>query len=488
MKYLFSLFFFAFSINLFSQNITEAEKLINAEDLIKTVEYFSSEKLDGRLSGSEGYNKAADFAAEKFKESGLLPWNNESYFDELFVEYNEIKNEPKFYLKENGNEIPYQLGDDYVFRGFTGSGNFEAEVVFAGYGLNQPEIGYDDYKNIDCKDKFVMVFKQNPDWKISGKNWDANYPREKSKIAKDHGAKGIIFISLPSDPQKPIISILHGKGKQLTDFPQIHLSSEKAEVFFKKIDLEIPEVQNRIDSTKSAFSFNTGKVCGVNVEAEYFENRATKNIAAILPGTDENLKDEIVIIGAHLDHVGRQGNKLYAPGANDNASGSAAVLHIAEAFAKSKIQNKRSIVFVLFASEEQGLFGAKHFADAYKNNSGKVVAMINLDCVGYGDSIQIGNGKSAPELWNLINEIDENNSGLMVNQTWSGGGADASPFHEIGIPAAYFVTTNSYEHLHLPSDKPESLNKNLYESLTRLAFLTAQKIADGNYQRETIIK
>jgi Zn-dependent M28 family amino/carboxypeptidase len=207
----------------------------------------------------------------------------------------------------------------------------------------------------------------------------------------------------------------------------------------------------------------------------------------MIEGTDPKLKQEFVVVGAHLDHVGSQAGLLF-PGANDNASGSAAVLEIAEAFVKAGVQPKRSVIFVLFASEEQGLYGAKHFVESWKKGYDKITAMINMDCIGYGDSIQVGNGKSAPELWKITSQIDATSFNSMVDRTWSGGGADATPFHEKGIPCLYFVTTNSYDFLHLPTDKVETLNPVLYEKVVRLAHLTVLEVANGNYERETIIK
>jgi hypothetical protein len=111
-----------------------------------------------------------------------------------------------------------------------------------------------------------------------------------------------------------------------------------------------------------------------------------------------------------------------------------------------------------------------------------------MDCVGYGDSIQVGNGKSAPHLWNIAKEKDSIYTKMMVKNTWSGGGADATSFHQKGVPCAYFVTTNSYEHLHYITDTPETLNKSLFEKITKLVYLTAYDIANGNYEREIIIK
>ena len=201
----------------------------------------------------------------------------------------------------------------------------------------------------------------------------------------------------------------------------------------------------------------------------------------------KSLKNEYIIIGAHLDHVGSQAGLLF-PGANDNASGSAGVLEIAKAFVKGGIEPKRSVVFVLFASEEQGLNGAKHFVENWKHGYDKITAMINMDCIGFGDSIQVGNGKSTPVLWEIANQIDKTSLNSMVERTWSGGGADATPFHEKGIPCLYFVTTNSYDHLHLPSDTFDTLNLALFEKVVKLAHLTALEIAYGNYEREKLIE
>ena len=114
--------------------------------------------------------------------------------------------------------------------------------------------------------------------------------------------------------------------------------------------------------------------------------------------------------------------------------------------------------------------------------------MFNLDCIGYGDSIQIGNGKSSPKLREIASKIDKENSNLMVEATWSGGGADLTPFYEKGIPGLYFVSKNSYYHLHQPTDRSETLNPELFEKIVKLAYLTARDVAGGNYKRESVIK
>ncbi len=462
---------------------------INKEDLIKNVRVLSSPDFDGRLPGSEGYNKAAHFVANKFSELGLKPAGDEKYFQYFNVEYNKIESPAIFKTIVDGDTTNYELGKDFVLRGFTGSNSFTLPVVFCGYGISRPDLNYDDYAGVNVKNKIVMVFKQNPKWKNNDKDWGTNYPREKSLVAKKNGAKGILFVSLPNDekPQPLIGSVMHGEGEQPIDFPQLQISIDAANKLLSKTGFTLSNFQTKIDEKKKPLSSNLFTKAVVEVNAKYEKNARTMNVVAMLEGKDEKLKEEYVIIGAHLDHVGSQAGLLF-PGANDNASGSAGVLEIAEAFVKGGIEPKRSVIFVLFASEEQGLNGSRHFVESWKKRFDKIAAMINLDCIGYGDSIQVGNGKSAPNLWEIAKQIDETSFNSMVDRTWNGGGADATPFHEKGVPCLYFVTTNSYDHLHLPTDKIETLNPGLFEKIVKLAHLTALEVANGNYQRETVIK
>lgn len=487
MKRIISLILFL-TIQLTAQSPAQ-NNFITKESLMEKVEVLSSPEFAGRLSGSEGYNKASEYVKNHFVQLGLKPAFGNSYYQKFFVEYNEIKSPARFCLIKNGEVfIDFKLGDDYAFRGFTGSGNFTAPVVFCGYGIST-EV-YDDYKNVNVNGKIVVVFKQNPVWKIEGVDFGNGYPREKAKTAADHGAIGLIMVSRPLDsrPQPVIASVMHGGGgEQNENFPQLQMSLDAANNFLSGTGYYIEDLQAKIDEVKKPFSFELPVSALIQVNAQYYKEKETQNIAAILEGSDDQLKNEFIILGAHLDHVGSQADEVYYPGANDNASGSAAVMQIAEAFVKSGLRPKRSIIFTLFASEEQGLFGAEYFADNLLVDQNKIVAMLNMDCIASGDSIQIGNGKSAPGLWKIFKETDQNLDNLMLERTWAGGGADATPFHNKGIPTAYIVTYYSYWHLHLPTDRPETLNNDLFESVVKLTSESLLKITNGEYQREQLI-
>lgn len=456
---------------------------ISRTNLMKTNSFLASKDLKGRLSGSKGYYKAADFMASEFSKLGLKPICSKNYFQNFKTEYNEILAPCKFNITENGKIIKsFKLGKDFVCRGFSGSGNFIAPVTFCGYGLS--EDNYDDYENIDVKGKIVLVFKQVPGWKINEKEWNSSL-RYRGKIAFEKGALAILFVPKPNDPnpQKPIGSFMDGEGNYMENFPMIQMDLEAVKVLLQNTDYKLPDLQNIIDSLKVPKSFNLKSEVELNINTKYEKDRNTMNVVGLLDGED----DEYIIIGAHLDHVGSQADEIYFPGANDNASGSSAVLEIARTLINNKIKPKHSIIFVLFSNEESGLQGATYFTENPPVQIDKITAMINMDCIGFGDSIRVGNGKSAPELWSVTRKLDSLYIKQMVLNTWNGGGADATPFHQRGIPCLYFVTTNSYEHLHLSSDLPETLNQNLFEKITKLAYLTLLNISNGEYKKEIVI-
>jgi len=257
----------------------------------------------------------------------------------------------------------------------------------------------------------------------------------------------------------------------------VHIELYMADKLFEGSGQTLKGMQTKIDAEKKPSSIQLMQKVDMEVHTKYVKDMEVPNIAGMIEGTDPNLKDELVIIGAHLDHVGSQAGKIYFPGANDNASGSAAVLQIAREFVREKIQPKRTILFVLFASEEQGLYGASFMAQHLPVAKEKVKAMLNMDCIASGDSIQINGGKGLPNLWRTARDYDMLNAKLMTAATGGGGGADAEPFNAIGIPTLYFVTTNSYKHLHMISDKPETLNVPLYTAMVRTAFEVLREAA-----------
>jgi hypothetical protein len=455
---------------------------ITSQELMSAVEYLASDKLEGRLAGSEEYNQAARYVAREFKKYGLTDAGFEDYFQWFTLEYNEIR-DASFSVTIKDTTHSYQLGTDYICRGFSGSGSVEAPVVFCGYGLSRPEMGYDDFAGVNVEGKIVMEFKNDPRWRLDGKHPGYRSLRKKVKAAKEQGALAIIYVSQPNDrnPQKPIGSVMHGKGKQSEDFPQIHVSLEVAQRLFQGSGHTLKELQTTIDQKRQPYPVELESQANIMVDARYEPKKHSMNVVGLLEG--DSLSKEYLVLGAHLDHVGAQAGEVIFPGANDNASGVASLMEVAEAMAMQDEKPARSVLFVAFSAEEQGLNGARYFVDHMPVDKDDVVAMMNFDCVAHGDSIVVGGGRSFPELYQIAKKQDQPLKNMIIDRTWGGGGADATPFFEQGIPTLYFATKNSYDHLHLPSDKPQTLNAPLHQYLTKIGYKTAMEIAKGEYER-----
>ena len=461
---------------------------IRANGLLKTVGYLASPSLAGRLAGSPGYMSAAREMAARFRRMGLKPAGEQDgdFFQRLTVEYNEITSCRLALLPPDGAVRELKLGPDFVARGLTGTGVCTARVVFAGYGLSAPEKGYDDYAGLDASGTVVLAFKEPPPFRMDSLGWgESTMPRPKGRTAAAHGALALLLVSTPNQPhpQRPIGSMLEGPGPQDLGLMRLQVDGHVAQAMVWTSGLDLGALQAAIDSTKQPHSQVLAVSARVATSAVYHAKQASVNVVARIEGSDPALRDQCVVIGAHLDHVGSQGD-IYFPGANDNASGAAAVMAIAQAFARGGPRPKRSVIFALFSSEESGLDGSRRFVEHPPVPLERIVAYLNLDCVGVGDSIQLGSGKTSPRLWQLARDLDERGARLSVEETWGGGGADATPFAEKKIPTLYFASRFSYPHLHLPSDTPDTLNPALYEALTRLAYRTAWKVAEGGYSGE----
>jgi hypothetical protein len=459
---------------------------IRAADLMKTVEYLASPPLAGRMAGSPGYLAAARESATRFRRLGLKPAGDDGFFQRLDVEYAEIDTCRLALVLSDGATRELKLGPDFVARGWTGSGDFTAPLVFAGYGVSVPERGYDDYAGLDVRGKVVLAFKGAPPFPLDSAGWgDRILPRPRGRIAAEHGARGLLLVA-SADPEgltKPIGSVLEGPGPQDERFPRLMVDVPVAREMLATTGLRLADLKAAIDSTRRPQSRELNASVRLNVKARYQAKRPSVNVVGRIEGSDPALRGQVLVIGAHLDHVGSQGD-LYFPGANDNASGAAAVLAVAEAFARGGARPKRSVVFALLSSEESGLQGAQRFVDRPPVPPGRIVAYLNLDCIAVGDSIQLGSGKTSPRLWQLARDLDARGARLTVEATWGGGGADATPFAERGIPTLYFASRYSYTHLHQPGDTPGTLDPRLYEALTRLVYRTAWTVAEGGYPGE----
>ena len=459
---------------------------IRAAALMETVEWLAAPALHGRLAGGPGYMEAARGAAGRFRRAGLAPGGEDGFFQRLDVEYEEIDSCALALVDAGGATRALRLGPDFLCRGLSGAGDVTAPVVFAGYGVSRPGSGYDDYAGLDARGTIVLALKPSPPFRLDSLGWgESTLPRPKARDAAAHGAKGLLLVA-PPDPHgstAPVGSVLEGAGPRLEGFPSMVVDLPVAEELLAGSGPGLAALRAAIDSTRRPHSRRLALAARMSVRARYEERRPSVNVVGVLEGSDPAWRDQAVVVGAHLDHVGEQAGLVF-PGANDNASGAAAVLALADAFARGGARPRRTVILALFSSEESGLQGATRFVERPPVPLGRIVAMLNLDCVGVGDSIQLGGGTTSPGLWRLARDLDGRGDRLSVADTWGGGGADATPFAERGVPTLYFASRFSYPHLHLPGDTPATLNPRLYEALVRLAYRTAWAVADGGYAGE----
>jgi hypothetical protein len=455
----------------------KAQSIIISDSILLDVKYLSSSELAGRLPGTQGYDLASEYCESIFKNYDVQSFDSLNGYKQFVpVEKNRIIGPCDFavIVPDKGKQR-LKHGENYNFRGFTGSGQKELDVVFCGFGISQSD--YDDYANVDVKGKAVVIFKG--DARIDSINTEAFTIRSRVQNAVNHGAEAVIFIPFPdAQRNKPIGSTMCGEGEQQINIPQIQTDSVTAALLFEKSGLNLADCYNSIKTTAKPCSAVLKTKIAVNVEAVYVPEIKSYNTIGFIEGSDPKLKDEYILLTAHIDHVGSQCQVIY-PGANDNASGCGAVLEYVRLFSVNKPE--RSIIFALLTAEESGLKGSEFLAANLPVDKDKIVAVFNFDCIASGDSIQIGNGKSSPELFNIAKKNDKEK--LMLTDTWSGGGADLTAFHNIGLQGLYFVTRYSYTHLHLPTDTYENINPDIYKSIVKLGYLTIREVASDKFTK-----
>ncbi|MCP4147441.1 MAG: M28 family peptidase, partial [bacterium] len=354
------------------ENETVWEKPLKASRLYEMVEHLASPEFEGRLTGSQGYAKAANMATAIFKTSGLKP-AFENYKQTFNVPVTNVSESSLVFHFKNklGKEETHRCSyfDDFYPLLFSGDGAVNSSVIFAGYGVTAPEYGVDDYKDLDVKGKIVMIIKGVPD---AGKNEDwshYNSHRYLTGNAYKHGAAGLLYIV--DDTYATVF------GDHLVNFPMVQVAKKTADKLLAPYGWDVAALRKKLNK-KENVSFAMESRAHLSVSAEARESMGI-NVAGYIPGSDPVLKDEFIILCAHLDHCGHQ--PVLTPGAGDNASGSAVIMALARALAAYPGKFKRSILFVLFDAEEMGILGARHFVSRLPEPVKRIRFVLNLDQV-----------------------------------------------------------------------------------------------------------
>jgi len=359
------------------------------------VKILAADNMEGRETGSPGLRKAQEYVVEQLKRAGLEPVGSASYYQPVRFESRQIvENESSLALVHNGQIEPLTLGDDAIFSTRVDlAPAVDAPLVFAGYGLAIPELGHDDLAGLDLRDKVVVIFPGAPADIPGALASHYQSADERWKALRKAGAVGIITILNPAAMDIPWSRISANrahpnmalKGAEFNETSGENLAvifnPEKAQKLFEGSGHTLQELIDLVKDRKPLPRFPLVPT----IRAKASINKKTvesANLVAELPGSDPKLKNEYVVLSAHLDHLGIgepiNGDRIYN-GAMDNASGSAVLLDLIASLKKSQKKLKRSVLFVFVTGEEKGLLGSRYFTTHPTVKPGSMIANINID-------------------------------------------------------------------------------------------------------------
>jgi len=459
--------------------ISHLRSTIDSGEILRIVAEISAPEYEGRLTGTSGFNKAAQWAADYFKQQGLKPVF-EDYYQRFPLNFTKVfESSLRISLTHKTSGIKTITGEyfkNFYPLGFSGSGDVKGKIVFAGYGITAPEMNIDDYANLDVTGKIVMVIYGRPTAR-SGENWQPYYYHDhRITNARDRGAAAVLYV-------RPAVAAVGGTYAE--GLPVVSITDAADDEILRASTLKVKTIKEAKESLNSRrpLSGLTAATAQVTVKSENSDGEG-RNVVAVIPGTDPELKEEYIVIGAHLDHCGSL--PLLTPGAEDNGSGSAALLTAAKAFASYNLGCKRSILFILFGGEEMGLLGSRHFITHLPEGikAEKIRFMINMDMVGAGINIFVMGLENYPRFETLLRAAAEKFnyrqkiSGNKVEEPYRAN-TDSYPFLEQGVAAVTFFSADGDHHgYHTNSDTVYWITPKITEDIVRMVSFCTVTLAD----------
>lgn len=294
------------------------------------------------------------------------------------------------------------------------------------------------------------------------------------KTAHTRGALGIVYIY----PQ----AISNPNGDWIEGFTPVVISEKIADKILANRGVPSETLRKDLEKYRRPISFATGTRMRIAVKSRHVPVGTGYNVAGWLEGADPSLRGEYVVVGAHADHCGTHAGIRF-PGANDNASGTAAVMEIARLFTHDPNRPARSVAFVLFGGEEAGLKGSEYFVSRLSDYPGKAAAMINFDMVGAGDGMNCGYSGAVPALETIVREADAQVGTLRSVRAIRGlgvRGSDYAPFFARGIPCVSFASNGPHLEYHMAGDTIYRINPDILADAARLGWATARRLASAS--------
>ena len=476
---------------------------ITSADLKKHLTILASDEYEGRETGKEGQKKSANYIAGQFKKSGIPPMKDGLYF-QPFAVYPSISLNTVIKIESKEYKM---LEDFYYFKGTSFEAIIKEEIVFLGYGINDNK--YNDYEKIEVKNKIILMFDNEPYDKdslslVKGKNekskWTKDYT-EKTDEAKKQGAKAVLYVVDDFDYwikkskhffESPSLSLEKPDGKEM---PVIFISKKMAdEILSKSKKLKNFKTAEKVISEKKDQQSEALKAKITIDFKQSTEPIMTENVIGYIEGSD--LKDQVIFITAHYDHLGVHDEKVYN-GADDDGSGTVSVIEIAEAFMKAKKEGcgpRRSVVLMTVSGEEKGLLGSKYYVANPIFPLTNTVCDLNIDMIGridekHKDSINyiyiIGSNMLSTKLHEANEKASQWYSSLTLDYRYNDikdknrfyFRSDHYNFAKNNIPVIFYFN-GTHADYHKETDEVDKINFDLMEKRARLVFFTAWTIAN----------
>jgi len=465
-----------------------AQHKVDGKSAHSFVKYLAAERLEGRYSGLPGGEIAAEWIAQKFKEFGLEPaGDNGTYFQNFTVSLFHVEGGVGLKVINPIKAREFVYGEDYRVTRYSGGGKVAGELVFVGYGISQPDKGFDEYQGVDVKGKIVLILSGAPQNNFT--KWkEESSPSYKVKTAASHGARGVIFAPNPKQPTIRMAYVRLKKEDYRANFLVFGVGDRVLNFIFKGTGKRASNLQDEIDKEMKPRSFPTGRKAELKARITFDPERKTKNVLGKITGTHPKLKEEVIVLGGHMDHLGVSVDKEVYNGADDNASGTAVVMEVARVMKLNGLRPKRTILFAAWAAEEQGLLGSRHYAEHSVFPIEKTVLNLNMDMVGLGDGkVRFSGYYFAPEMWGEINRsLSQEELDKLVPNRGGPGGSDHTPFLTRGVPAFFLFSSGSHPNYHQPEDDSHLIKPEILGLTCQVVYQVTEAI--GDMEKNFIIK
>lgn len=466
---------------------------VSAERMLADVVTLSSPEFNGRQTGTEDDFRSAQFVAWRFSSLGLVlsgaPLDRFNFIRELPTGFmtkpaavTVVGPDVSLQLPTIAGGPPARLGSEFLPILDSPSADISAPIVFAGYGISDPALGFDEYAHLDVANSIVLFLRGKPD----------HYPRamshaEKERTARQKGAVAYLTATGPVlnayEARRGITgkpSAFYGQTEDAHVLPGAWINTELAEQILSRGDErqrgKLRDLQEQLNRTPNPQSIKTPIHARLQWESRK-QPGFLVNVLASIPGSDPILQGEAVIVGAHRDHFGKQAGLLFA-GADDNASGTAIMLEVARVLRQPGFISKRTILFISFSGEEQGLVGSRMYVERAVVPLASTKAMINVDHAG------VGNGRLTVGVTGMEKSVAAGagqTAGIAEKIDLFGffPGGDHVSFKEAGVPTVTVVSGGVHPHFHQPTDTADMVNPDILQTTTRYVLALTWQLANA---------